>query len=192
MLLAIVSYINNTSPISNQPNNIVISEKKVNKFDASIDESNPIVHTKNNEVIKTTPNPIANYVQYKLFAHDLLVSGQIPIQNGKIDPKYTGPINISNINNGIAGAKLATENLLNQIKKALNGNLDRIIGVKRITIYVNAGDSFHKEHLVADGASNTIINALGKNIGTHTRVAIGVSDLPMNASVEVSGEFAIK
>ncbi len=82
-------------------------------------------------------------------------------------------------------------NVLESVKKEL-GSLDRIEYVVRLGIYVASADNFSDQHLVGHGASQLVLNVLGKEVGAHTRTAIGVKSLPLNSPVEVDAIFRIK
>ena len=78
--------------------------------------------------------------------------------------------------------------MLAQVKAAL-GSLE-IARVVKITVFVASADSFTEQHLVANGASDLLVAALG-DIGKHARSAVGVATLPFNAPVEVEAIIEI-
>lgn len=82
-------------------------------------------------------------------------------------------------------------NVLESVKKEL-GSLDRIEYVVRLGIYIASADNFSDQHLVGHGASQLVLNVLGKEVGAHTRTAIGVKSLSLNSPVEVDAIFRIK
>jgi enamine deaminase RidA (YjgF/YER057c/UK114 family) len=65
------------------------------------------------------------------------------------------------------------------------GTLSKIKRISRIAVYVSSADGFTDQHLVAHGASQLFIEVLGKEIGAHSRTAIGVKSLPLDSPVEV-------
>lgn len=71
------------------------------------------------------------------------------------------------------------------------GSLDRIVGVLRITVFVASAAGFTDQHLVADGASEYLYELFGPELGTHTRSALGVAELPTGSPVEIEGIFLI-
>jgi enamine deaminase RidA (YjgF/YER057c/UK114 family) len=58
----------------------------------------------------------------------------------------------------------------------------------RLQGFVASDDSFTGQSTVINGASNLMVDVFG-DAGKHTRLAIGVNTLPLNACVEVSGIF---
>jgi enamine deaminase RidA (YjgF/YER057c/UK114 family) len=82
------------------------------------------------------------------------------------------------------GVKLAEICALNAIAavKSVIGDLDRVVQVVRVTGFVSSTPEFHAQPAVINGASNL----LGKVFeGAHSRSAVGVAALPLNAPVEV-------
>jgi enamine deaminase RidA (YjgF/YER057c/UK114 family) len=57
---------------------------------------------------------------------------------------------------------------------------------------VNSIPEFNEQHLVINGFSDLIIEVFGKQIGKHSRSAIGVAGLPMNFAIEIEGELEIE
>ena len=80
-------------------------------------------------------------------------------------------------------ASLCAANVLRAVRRKL-GTLDYIARVVRITGYVNSDVNFTDQHLVLNGASELVLAVFGE-AGKHARTAIGVSQLPLNSSVEV-------
>ena len=74
-------------------------------------------------------------------------------------------------------------NALAQVAAAAGG-LDKIQRIVRIAAYVNSADGFTDQPKVANGASNLLVEIFGE-AGKHVRAAVGASELPMNAAVEV-------
>jgi enamine deaminase RidA (YjgF/YER057c/UK114 family) len=64
---------------------------------------------------------------------------------------------------------------------------DQITGVLRVGGFVQCGPGYDGQPKVINGASDLLLEIFG-NSGRHARAAVGVSALPLNASVEV--EFA--
>ena len=54
----------------------------------------------------------------------------------------------------------------------------------KITVFVASTPDFTEQHLVANGASDFLVAALGER-GKHARSAVGMASLPLNAAVEV-------
>ena len=90
---------------------------------------------------------------------------------------------------GQDAAKFCALNILAQLKKKC-GSLDKVKGCVKITGYVNSTNTFIDQPKVINGASDLISKVFGDN-GKHTRAAIGVNSLPLDAAVEVEGIFEI-
>jgi enamine deaminase RidA (YjgF/YER057c/UK114 family) len=83
---------------------------------------------------------------------------------------------------GQLAARWCAANVLAQAKAAL-GDLSRIHQLLKITVFVAGVPEFNEHHLVANGASDLFVEALGE-AGKHARSAVGVAALPMRAPVE--------
>ncbi|MDN2564712.1 RidA family protein [Aquibium sp. A9E412] len=126
--------------------------------------------------------PAANYVPFTRIGNLLVTSGQLPIKDGKLMAM------------GVLGRELGTEagklaakwcavNVLAQARAAL-GDLERIRAIAKITVFVASTPDFSEQHLVANGASDFLVAALGER-GRHARSAVGTASLPMEAPVEI-------
>ncbi|MGI9402640.1 MAG: RidA family protein, partial [Rhizobiaceae bacterium] len=60
----------------------------------------------------------------------------------------------------------------------------------RLGVFVASVPDFTDQPQVANGASE-LIGSIFEDKGAHARAAVGVASLPLNASVEVEGIFAI-
>ncbi len=54
----------------------------------------------------------------------------------------------------------------------------------KISVFVASAPDFTSQHLVANGASDFLVEVLGDD-GRHARSAIGMACLPLNAPVEI-------
>ena len=134
-------------------------------------------------------SPVANYVSFVVYQQQIAISGQLPVENGKI--KFTGKVGSQvSIEQAKEAATLCTINLLAQLKKACQGNLDLVSRCLKLTIFVNADADFTQHSTVANGTSDLICQVFGE-AGKHARVAVGAGSLPFGACVEVEGLFLI-
>jgi len=133
--------------------------------------------------------PAANYLPYVIAGDLLFLSGQLPIEDGKV--AVTGLVGRDV---DLAGAQRAAElcaiNILAQAKAALGGNLGRIVRVVKLNGFVASVPEFTEQHLVINGASNLIATVLGE-AGKHARAAVGMAALPLNAAVEIDAVIEI-
>lgn len=135
------------------------------------------------------PQPVANYVPFLISGDQLFISGQIAKDGtGRI---LTGILGEGvSIEEGQEAARHSALNLLAQAKVAL-GDLDRVAQVLRLTGFVASTPSFTDQPKVINGASDLLVSVLG-DAGRHTRSAVGVASLPLNACVEIDAIFKIR
>ena len=135
------------------------------------------------------PNPVGAYVAFKKIGTLLYISGQLPISKdgkmikGKIGKDLT-------LEDGQKASKLCVINILAQVKKALNGDLNKVKNCVKITGFVNSTDDFKDQPKVINPASETLSTVFGDN-GKHTRAAISANSLPLGAAVEIDSIFEI-
>lgn len=133
--------------------------------------------------LPTAPAAVGNYVPAIRTGKLVLTSGQLPIVGkevvfqGKVGHELTEE-------QGQHAARICTLNALAQIK-SLVGNLDRITRIVRVEGYVQSAPGFSRQPAVINAASDLLVEAFGE-FGKHTRVAVGVSELPLNAAVELA------
>lgn len=133
--------------------------------------------------------PAANYVSFVISGNLLYLSGQLPMENGKI--AVSGLLGAEvELADGQRAAELCAINILAQAKAALDGDLSRIVKVVKLNGFIASAPGFTDQHLVMNGASNLIANVLGE-AGKHARAAVGMAALPLNAAVEVDAIMEI-
>jgi enamine deaminase RidA (YjgF/YER057c/UK114 family) len=133
--------------------------------------------------------PIANYIGYNIVGKLVVVSGQIPLVDGKI--AVTGKVGAGvTIEQGQHAARICFVNLLAQLKAATGGDLDQVKRVVRLGGFIAAGPDFTQHALVMNGASDMAVAVFGEK-GRHARTTIGVPALPGDAAVEVEGMFEL-
>lgn len=134
--------------------------------------------------------PAANYVPFTLFAGLLQTSGQLPLDSGSlaVSGKLGGEVSLAE---GQRAARLCAVNVLAQAKAALDGDLERIGRLLKLTVFVASLATFTEQHKVANGASDFLVEILGER-GRHARSAVGVPALPLDAAVEIEALFEIR
>ncbi|MET2826668.1 RidA family protein [Mesorhizobium shangrilense] len=133
--------------------------------------------------------PAANYVPYCQTGNLLFTAGQLPLKDGKL--QATGLLGRDvDTATGKEAAKYCAINILAQAKAAL-GDLEKIRRLVKITVFVASTADFVEQHLVANGASDFLVAALGE-CGKHARSAVGTASLPLNAAVEIEAIFEIE
>ncbi|MBB3427826.1 RidA family protein [Rhizobium sp. WW22] len=140
-------------------------------------------------VLPQAAAPAANYVPYVISGNLLYLSGQLPMENGKIG--VTGHLGKDvDVAGGQRAAELCAINILAQAKAALGGDLGRIKRLIKLNGFVASTPDFVEQHLVINGASNLLANVLGE-AGKHARAAVGMAALPLNAAVEIDAILEI-
>lgn len=145
------------------------------------------------EIIHPVP-PLANYVQTKTALGLIFISGQLPFSASKVlvtekTIVYKGKIGKDlTLEEGKEAAKICMINILNQLSIAVEDDIAKVGGCLKLEIYINCESNFERHSEVANGASDLLIKILGER-GKHSRIAIGVSSLPLNASVEIGAIF---
>ncbi len=132
---------------------------------------------------------VANYVPFVMTGNLLFVSGQLPLEAGKM--AVTGKLGDTvSLEDGIRAARLCGLNLLAQAKAAAGGDLDRVKRLVRLTAFVASTPSFTDQPKVVNGASDLMVQVLGE-AGRHARVAVGAPSLPLDAAVEIEAIFEL-
>ena len=142
-------------------------------------------------VLPTPAAALANYVGRVRTGALMVVSGQLPLADGKLDPRHTGKLGAEvTPQAGAEAARLAAINVLAQAKAEL-GSLDKIKRVVRLGGYIAAAPGFTALPAVMNGASDLMVDVFGDK-GRHARTTIGVAGLPLDAAVEVEAMFEIE
>jgi enamine deaminase RidA (YjgF/YER057c/UK114 family) len=129
------------------------------------------------------------YVPWVRAGSLLFISGQITI--GPNGLEYVGALGREfGIEEGKAAARLAALNVIAQARSALDGDLDRVNQVVKVTGFVNAMPAFTQHPEVVNGASDLFTELFGDR-GRHARAAVGCSSLPRNVAVEIEAIFEI-
>ncbi len=119
----------------------------------------------------------------------LFVSGQLP----KVGPQlaFKGRLGKEvSLDNGKRAARQALANALSIVKWKL-GSLDKVKQIVRMTGYVSSYPGFTDQAKVMDSASELLGDIFGES-GKHSRVTVGVTDLPGGATVEVELVLEVK
>jgi len=133
------------------------------------------------------PQPVANYVPFKVNGNTLYLSGQGPRRSdgafivGKVVKDVTAA-------QAYEHAKLVGLGLLAAAKMAA-GDLGKI-EVLKVLGMVNAVPDFTDHPKVINGCSDLFVEVLGER-GRHARSAVGMGSLPMNISVEIEAVMRI-
>jgi enamine deaminase RidA (YjgF/YER057c/UK114 family) len=135
-----------------------------------------------NIVLPVPPKPAGSYIPVVITGNLAFVSGQIPMQDGKV--VFTGKVPTEkSIEDAQKAAKICAINILAQLKANL-GSLDRVAKIVRVSGFVNSTPDFAEQPKVINAASDLFFDIFGEK-GKHSRIAVGVSSLPLNSTVEI-------
>jgi len=132
--------------------------------------------------IPEPPKPLAAYIPGIKMGNFVYTSGQLPFKAGKLICEGKVGKNVS-LEDAAKASEQSAINCLGVIK-SLCGNLDNVEQIVKLTVFVNSSDDFTAQPAVANGASELMVKVFG-DAGKHARSAVGVSQLPMNAPVEI-------
>lgn len=133
--------------------------------------------------------PAAMYVPVKQTGNLLFVSGQIPVKEGVM--QFTGKAGKERtLEEAKEAARLCAINIIAAVK-GFTGDLDKVKSIVKITCFVASETGFDKQHLVANGASELLFDVFG-DAGRHTRSAVSVNQLPLDATVEVEAIIEVE
>ncbi|BBZ24801.1 RidA family protein [Mycolicibacter hiberniae] len=124
--------------------------------------------------------PLADYVPAVRTGDLVYTSGQLPMQDGAL---RTGKVGAAvSPQDGRALARICALNALAAVD-ALVG-LDAVARVVKVVGFVASAPGFNGQPAVVNGASELLGEVFG-DAGKHARSAVGVSELPLDAPVEV-------
>ena len=135
------------------------------------------------------PQPIGNYVPYRIGGGLLFLSGVGPrsADGSNVTGKVGGAVTVEQ---GYQAARLCGLNLLANMKAAL-GSLDRVDTILKVLGMVNGVPDFTEQPKVINGCTDLFVEVFG-DAGRPARSAVGMGSLPGNISVEIEAIVSIK
>ena len=127
------------------------------------------------------PTPAGSYIPAIKTGNLLFISGQIPMENGKV--LFTGKVTDENLEIAQKSARMCAINLLAQMKREL-GSLDKVKKIVKLSGFVNSDAEFYQHPKVINSASDLLFEIFGDK-GKHSRIAVGVACLPLNSMTEI-------
>jgi enamine deaminase RidA (YjgF/YER057c/UK114 family) len=125
--------------------------------------------------------PLAAYVPAVRTGNLVYTSGQLPIDGGKLE--RTGKVGADvSPEDAKALARVCALNALAAVRSIVE--LDSVTRVVKVVGFVASAPGFNGQPGVINGASELFTEVFGDR-GAHARSAVGVSELPMDAPVEV-------
>ncbi len=126
--------------------------------------------------------PVGSYVPATQVGDLIMTSGQLPLVKGELIAAGRVDDDVP-LADAQQAAKVAAINALAAVVSIV-GDIERIEGIVRVAVFVNSSSGFTEQAQVANGASDFLVDLFGAK-GRHVRAAVGVSELPLNAAVEL-------
>lgn len=132
--------------------------------------------------LPTVAAPVAAYVPAVRTGRYVQTSGQLPFVDGALPAtgKVGAEVSLEQ------AAELAVLSCLNALAaiESVAGSLDRVVSVVKVTGYVASAPDFTAQPAVINGASELLGEVFGQ-AAAHSRAAVGVAVLPLDAPVEL-------
>jgi enamine deaminase RidA (YjgF/YER057c/UK114 family) len=110
------------------------------------------------------------------------VSGQVPQSEGQ--PLWAGRLGAEvDVEAGAQAARRCGLQALAALRAEL-GSLDRVRRIVKLSVFVASAPGFTAQPKVGNGASDLMTDVFGE-AGRHSRIAVGVAELPLGVPVEV-------
>ncbi|MGO9383391.1 MAG: RidA family protein [Mycobacterium sp.] len=132
-------------------------------------------------VLPAVVAPLASYVPAVRTGNLVYTSGQLPLEAGKL--ARTGKVG-ADVSAEEAGAmaRICALNALAAVDSLIG--IDAVTRVVKVVGFVASAPGFNGQPSVVNGASDLLAEVFGDK-GAHARSAVGVSELPLDAPVEV-------
>ncbi|OBK87525.1 RidA family protein [Mycobacterium sp. 1165178.9] len=125
--------------------------------------------------------PLASYVPAVRTGNLIYTAGQLPMREGKL--LATGKVGAAvSPDDGKAMARICVLNALAAVNSLVG--IDEVTRVVKVVGFVASAPGFNGQPSVINGASELLAEVFGEQ-GAHARSAVGVSELPLDAPVEV-------
>ncbi len=135
-----------------------------------------------NITLPTLDPPVAAFAPFVRTGNLVFVSGHIAKKDGK---PWTGKLGADlTTEQGQQAARGIAIDLLATLQAAV-GDLERIQRIVKLLVLVNSAPTFTEQHLVANGASELLVDIFGDDRGPHARSAFGIAQIPFGACVEI-------
>jgi enamine deaminase RidA (YjgF/YER057c/UK114 family) len=135
------------------------------------------------------PEALGSYVPARRTGNLLFLSGILPLVDGML------------LRSGKVGAELTLDDARREgLKVVINafsilklnvGDLSKVAGCVKVTGFVASAPGFNEQHKVLNSVSDIVAQVFGEP-GRHARAAVGVSELPLDAPLEVEFIFELK
>jgi enamine deaminase RidA (YjgF/YER057c/UK114 family) len=134
-----------------------------------------------NIVLPQVDPPVAAFVPYVRTGNLVFISGHIAKKDAK---PWTGKLGADlTTTEGKQAAQSIAIDLLATLQAAV-GDLNKVRRIVKLLVLVNSTPTFTEQHLVANGASELLVEIFGER-GSHARSAFGVAQIPLGSCVEI-------
>ncbi len=124
----------------------------------------------------------ASYLPAVVVGRTMYLSGVLPIRAGRL--LYKGKVGAEvTIESGAEAARYAAIQALAIIQDHLGG-LGSVCQIVKVVGHIASAPGFNQQPTVLNGASELFMQVFG-DVGRHARLAVGVSELPMNAPISL-------
>lgn len=141
-------------------------------------------------VIPALEKPTNLYIPAVKTGNQVYTSGQLPLVDGRLIFKGRVGKEVTT-ENAQRAAKAAIVNALAAVKWVIH-DLNRIKKIIRVNGYVCSAIGYNDQAKVMNAASELLLQIFGNEAGSHSRVSIGVLELPMGACVEIDLVVEVK
>ncbi|GGA24069.1 LysR family transcriptional regulator [Sediminivirga luteola] len=133
--------------------------------------------------------PAGAYIPALRTGNVVQTSGQLPLVDGALPAtgRLGAEVSLEQ------GYELARQCILGALAavKSVTGSLDDIAQVVKVTGFVSSAVDFYDQPKVVNGASELLGELFGE-AGRHSRSAVGVAALPLNAPVEIELQVLLR
>jgi enamine deaminase RidA (YjgF/YER057c/UK114 family) len=131
--------------------------------------------------------PLGSYVPARRAGHLLHLSGHLAKRDRTVVTGRVGAEIDVETARGLA-RQIALDLVATAAEAA--GGVDALAGVIKLVGLVRSAPGFDQQPAVINGASDLLVEIFGE-AGRHARSAIGVSELPMGAAIEIEAVFEL-
>jgi enamine deaminase RidA (YjgF/YER057c/UK114 family) len=125
--------------------------------------------------------PAAAFVPFVRTGNLIFISGHIARREGK---PWAGQLGRDlTTAQGREAARAVAIDLMGTLQTAV-GDLENVRRIVKLMVLVNSAEGFTEQHLVANGASELLLEIFGDR-GAHARSAFGAAQVPLGSCVEI-------
>lgn len=132
-------------------------------------------------VLPTVVLPAGSYLPYARTGNLVYTAGQLPMVDGELPATGKVGADVDPVDAN-RFARQSALNILAAVDAAVG--IDNVVRVVKVVGFVASAPGFNGQPSVINGASDLFAEVFGE-AGRHARSAVGVSELPLNAPVEV-------